>query len=98
MGRISFQNAIKMKLSKYPMTSFRHLGHELGLKAEVTGGRLVVVTPMWKKALSAVPVDGDGRAGQRAAGEVPKAPRDGHAVQGAPLYRQGGGNHRGMSL
>ena len=41
-----------MKLSEVSMSSFRHLGRELGLQTEMFGGRLVVIAPMWRRALS----------------------------------------------
>ena len=41
-----------MKLSDVLTPSFRLLGLELGLKVEVFEGRLVIIAPMWRKALS----------------------------------------------
>ena len=43
-----------MRLKNFPVLSFRELGRQLGLKVMVSGGRrLVVVSPMWRKCLSA---------------------------------------------
>lgn len=41
-----------MKLSEVLTPSFRLLGRELGLKVEVFEGRLVIIAPMWRKAMS----------------------------------------------
>ena len=41
-----------MKLSDLPITSFRDLGRQLGLKTELFEGRLVVIAPRWREALS----------------------------------------------
>ena len=41
-----------MKLSEVLTPSFRQLGRELDLKVEMFEGRLVVIAPMWRKALS----------------------------------------------
>jgi len=41
-----------MKLSSILTPSFRALGQELHLHVEICGGRLVVLSPMWRKALS----------------------------------------------
>ena len=41
-----------MKLSDLPITSFRDLGRQLGLKIELFEGRLVVIAPRWREALS----------------------------------------------
>ena len=41
-----------MKLKDVLSPSFRDLGRELDLKVEVFDGRLVVIAPMWRKALS----------------------------------------------
>ena len=39
------------KLKNPPATSFRAIGRRLGLKVEMVEGRLVVMAPMWRKAL-----------------------------------------------
>ena len=41
-----------MKLSDALTPSFHSLGCELGLKVEIFEGRLVIIAPMWRKALS----------------------------------------------
>ena len=41
-----------MKLKDVLSPSFRDLGRELDLKVEVFDGRLVIIAPMWRKALS----------------------------------------------
>ena len=41
-----------MKLKDVLTPSFRDLGRELDLKVEVFDGRLVIIAPMWRKALS----------------------------------------------
>ena len=41
-----------MKLQEVLTPSFRTLGRELGLKVEVFEDRLVIMAPMWRKALS----------------------------------------------
>lgn len=41
-----------MKLSEALSPSFRTLGRELGLKVEIFEGRLIVLAPMWRRALS----------------------------------------------
>lgn len=42
-----------MKLNDILTPSFRRMGRELGLKTEMFEGHLVVIAPMWRRALSA---------------------------------------------
>ena len=42
----------QMKLRNLPITSFRDLGRQWGLKIELFEGRLVVIAPRWREALS----------------------------------------------
>jgi hypothetical protein len=41
-----------MKIKNLYISSFRQLGRELGLKVELFDSRLVVIAPLWRKALS----------------------------------------------
>ena len=41
-----------MKIKNLYISSFRQLGRELGLKVELFDGRLVVIAPLWRQALS----------------------------------------------